>query len=134
MTLGHGSEAACMKIDEGIGDRMSRPGSPEPAERLAYLDNLKTLLLAGTLPAPAIMGYADFGSWTYQDVREVSLSPVVETIFVVIVASLGGLFLMALFFLVSGLLTEDSLRRKGSRLFVRDRLLRLGVPFALYTL
>ena len=41
---------------------------------------------------------------------------------------------MALFFLVSGLLTEDSLSRKGSRLFVRDRLLRLGFPFTLYTL
>jgi hypothetical protein len=123
-----------MKTDEGIGDRMARPGSPEPAERLVYLDNLKTLLIAGIIAAHAIMGYADFGSWTYQDVREVSLSPVVETIFVVIVASLGGLFLMALFFLVSGLLTEDSLTRKGPRLFVRDRLLRLGIPFTFYTL
>jgi Acyltransferase family len=129
-----GGQAAVMKIDESTAERSARPGSPGPAERLAYLDNLKTLLIAGIIAAHAIMGYADFGSWTYQDVREVSLSPVVETIFVVIVASLGGLFLMALFFLVSGLLTEDSLSRKGSRLFVRDRLLRLGVPFTLYTL
>jgi fucose 4-O-acetylase-like acetyltransferase len=102
--------------------------------RLPYLDNLKTLLIAGIIAAHAVMGYATFGSWTYQDVQEATLSPVVETIFVIVVASLGGLFLMALFFLISGLLTEDSLARKGSARFVSDRLWRLGLPFALYTL
>jgi fucose 4-O-acetylase-like acetyltransferase len=103
-------------------------------ERLAYLDNLKTILIAGIIAAHAVMGYADFGSWTYQDVQEATLSPVAETIFVIVVASLGGLFLMALFFLVSGLLTQDSLARKGRARFVSDRLWRLGLPFALYTL
>jgi len=102
--------------------------------RLAYLDNLKTLLIAGIIASHAMMGYANFGSWTYQDVREVALSPAVETIFVILTVSLGGLFLMALFFLISGLLTEDSLARKGPSRFVSDRLLRLGVPFAVYTL
>jgi len=103
-------------------------------ERRAYLDNLKTLLIAGIIAAHAVMGYADFGSWTYQDVQEATLSPVAETIFVVVVASLGGLFLMALFFLISGLLTQDSLARKGPSRFVSDRLWRLGLPFAIYTL
>jgi hypothetical protein len=105
-----------------------------PGERLAYLDNLKTILIAGIIAAHAVMGYADFGSWTYQDVQEATLSPVVETIFVVAVASLGGLFLMALFFLISGLLTQDSLSRKGPSRFVSDRFWRLGLPFAIYTL
>jgi len=59
---------------------------------------------------------------------------VVETIFVAAVVALGGLFLMALFFLISGLLTQDSLARKGTSRFVSDRLLRLGIPFAVYTL
>ena len=63
-----------------------------------------------------------------------TLSPIVETIFVVALMSLGALFLMALFFLISGLLTQDSLERKGPSRFVSDRLLRLGVPFAVYTL
>ena len=63
-----------------------------------------------------------------------TLSPPVETIFVAAVVALGGLFLMALFFLISGLLTQDSLVRKGASRFVSDRLLRLGIPFAVYTL
>jgi hypothetical protein len=107
---------------------------PASGERLAYLDNVKTLLIAGIIAAHAFMGYADFGSWSYQDVQEVTLSPVVETMFVVASVTLGGLFLMALFFLISGLMTHDSLARKGAARFVRERVVRLGIPFALYTL
>jgi fucose 4-O-acetylase-like acetyltransferase len=107
---------------------------PPTGERLAYLDNLKTLLIAGIIASHAVMGYATFGSWTYQDVQEVTLSELVEKIYAILFLTLGGLFLMALFFLVSGLLTEDSLARKGSSRFVSDRLLRLGLPFAFYTL
>jgi hypothetical protein len=119
----------------GSAGGADRTGLPTLAgERLAYLDNLKTFMIAGIIAAHALMGYADFGSWTYQDVQEVTLSPVVETIFVVASVALGGLFLMALFFLVSGLMTQDSLARKGPKRFTADRLLRLGVPFALYSL
>ena len=107
---------------------------PAGGERLTYLDNVKTLLIAGIIAAHALMGYADFGSWSYQDIQEVTLSPVVETFFVVASVTLGGLFLMALFFFISGLMTHDSLARRGAARFVRERLLRLGVPFAIYTL
>jgi len=109
----------------------SRP--PTAPERLAYLDNLRALLIAGIIAAHAVTSYADFGSWTYQDVREATISPVAETIFVIVV-SIGALFLMGLFFLISGLLTHDAMTRKGPRRFVSDRLLRLGVPWAVYTL
>jgi hypothetical protein len=40
-------------------------------------------------------------------------------------------FLMSLFFFLSGLFVWTSLVRKGTRIFLRDRILRLGVPFAL---
>jgi len=105
-----------------------------PGERLAYLDNLKAFLIAGIIAAHAFMGYSEFGSWTYQDIQEVTLSEVTETIFVVAAVSLGALFLMGLFFLLSGLMAQDSLARKGPRRFATDRLLRFGLPFALYTL
>ena len=114
-----------------------RDVAPRPSvlgERLVYLDNLKTLLIAGIIASHAVMGYATFGSWTYQDVQEVTLSPVAETISAILLFTFGGLFLMALFFLISGMLTQDSLARKGPSRFVSDRLLRLGVPFGLYTL
>ncbi|QQQ79671.1 acyltransferase [Saccharothrix sp. 6-C] len=46
----------------------------------------------------------------------------------------SGLFLMGTFYLLSGLFTPESLARKGARRFVRDRLVRLGIPFALSAL
>lgn len=108
-------------------------GAPTPT-RLPYLDNLKTLLIAGIIASHALMGYATFGSWTYQDVQEVTLSEPVEKLYALAFVALGGFFLMALFFLISGLLTEPSLVRKGASRFVSDRLLRLGVPLAVYAL
>ncbi len=39
-------------------------------------------------------------------------------------------FFMSLMFFISGLFVWDSLHRKGAAGFVRDRLLRLGLPFA----
>ena len=39
-------------------------------------------------------------------------------------------FFMSLMFFVSGLFVWDSLKRKGAGGFVRDRILRLGLPFA----
>ena len=39
-------------------------------------------------------------------------------------------FLMSLFFFLSGLFVWRSLERKGTQIFLHDRMLRLGVPFA----
>ena len=44
----------------------------------------------------------------------------------------NDVFFMALMFFVSGLFVWDSLGRKGSGRFMRDRLIRLGVPFVLF--
>jgi hypothetical protein len=101
--------------------------------RRAYLDNLKVVLVAGIIAGHAVLGYSDFGSWTYQAYHEVKISSVTE---VALLAVMGpfALFMIALLFLVAGLLTPASLERKGTLPFVRARLLRLGTPFALYAL
>jgi peptidoglycan/LPS O-acetylase OafA/YrhL len=114
--------------------RSAAPELERAGGRLAYLDNLKAFLIAGIIAAHAFMGYSEFGSWTYQDIQEVTLSEVTETIFVVAAVSLGALFLMGLFFLLSGLMAQDSLARRGPRRFATERLVRFGIPFALYTL
>lgn len=102
--------------------------------RSAYLDNLKVLLIAGIIVIHAVLGYAETVEvWTYTELREVTLSPVTETVLFVLVSPFG-LFLIALLFLVAGLLTPASLDRKGVGRFVADRCLRLGVTFGVYVL
>jgi glucan biosynthesis protein C len=100
--------------------------------RLGYVDNLKVLLIAAIIGVHGVLGYAGLVEvWTYSEVREVTLHPAVEiTLFVLV--SPFGFFVIALLFLVAGLLTPSSYERKGGRRFVGDRLLRLGVPFVAY--
>jgi hypothetical protein len=102
--------------------------------RRVYLDNLRVLLVAGVITAHAVVGYVDVdGLWPYDNVQEVTLSPA-TSLALLAVAVPFALFLIALLFLVAGLLTPASLDRKGPARFAADRLLRLGVPFAAFTL
>lgn len=100
--------------------------------RLLHLDNLKVVLIALIIALHAVLGYVGlFEAWTYSEMRDTTLHPVVEMVLLVVLSPFG-FFLIALLFLVAGLLTPGSYDRKGSRQFVVDRLLRLGVPFAVY--
>jgi Acyltransferase family len=103
-------------------------------ERVAYLDNLKVLLVAGIIAAHGVVAYSGLeDAWPYQPVREVRLAGVSDVVVGIVVLS-GVLFTMGLFFLISGLVTPGSLERKGPRRFARDRLVRLGVPLAVWGL
>lgn len=100
--------------------------------RLLYLDNLKVVLIGLIIAMHAALGYVGLvNAWTYSGSREATLDPVVEMVLLVALSPFG-FFLIALLFLVAGLLTPGSHDRKGGRRFVHDRLLRLGVPFAVY--
>ena len=104
------------------------------AERQPWLDNLKVLLITLIIAIHGVLSYAGtLEVWTYTEFREVTLSPVTEGVLFVLVAPFG-FFMIALLFLVAGLLTPGSLERKGARRFATDRLLRLGVPFVVFVL
>jgi hypothetical protein len=109
-------------------------GRREPAERVAYLDNLKLGLVATIIAGHGALAYGDLESaWPYQDVQEVRLAEVSDiTLSAVVIPA--ALFAMGLFFLISGLVTPGSLSRKGPRRFARDRLIRLGAPLVGWTL
>ncbi len=99
--------------------------------RWTYLDNLKVVLIAGVIAVHGLLGYSDLEVWPYTLVRETTMAAPTRVL-TLAVAGPFAIFLMALLFLVAGLLTPQSLQRKGSRRFIRDRLLRLGVPFLFF--
>ena len=127
---------------ETVLERAQRayPGPPIPAdtrgsrERVAYLDNLKLLLVAVIIAGHGALAYGDLeNAWPYQDVQEVQLSGVANISLAAVVIP-AALFAMGLFFLISGLVTPGSVSRKGPRRFARDRIIRLGVPLAIWAL
>jgi hypothetical protein len=100
-------------------------------ERLAHLDNLRVVMVAGVIAGHAIAGYAGM-NWTYADIAEGEMGELSQAVFGLLILPFA-VFVMALFFLVAGLLTPGSLDRKGPRRFARDRLVRLGIPLAAFT-
>lgn len=110
------------------------PGSSQLADRRASLDALKVLLVGCIIASHAVLGYSGFDdSWPYQPAREVGLTEVTDGVLGALTLA-GALFAMGLFFLIAGLLSPPALRRKGARAFARDRLLRLGLPLAVWVL
>jgi hypothetical protein len=73
--------------------------------------------------------YSPFGNWYYVDRRPAGLGT--EIVFGVYQSFLQAFF-MALLFLVAGYFSAAAYDRKGFGPFVRDRVLRLGVPTLLY--
>jgi glucan biosynthesis protein C len=98
--------------------------------RLAYLDNLKILLVAGVIAMHTAITYGFDGSWYLESYDEMT-GAVVDALTVVL--GTGWLFGLGLFFLIAGRLTGPSLERKGPRRFTTERLVRLGVPLVAYT-
>lgn len=110
------------------------PAPAPPPERVAYLDNLKMLLVAVIIAGHGVAAYGSLESaWPYQDVQETQLGGVVDSLLAMVLIP-AALFAMGLFFLISGLVMPGSLARKGARAFARGRLIRLGVPLIVWTL
>jgi Acyltransferase family len=107
---------------------------PVQPMRVQALDNLKVVLISAIIAIHGVLGYAGYDEWwSYADVQETVLRPETEIILMVLVGPFA-LFMIALLFLMAGLLAAPSLQRNGIPGFVRARLLRLGLPFLVFTL
>jgi hypothetical protein len=117
--------------DAALASQQAKERRPVCAKRLTYLDNVRVVMVAGVIVGHAIAGYAGM-NWTYADVAEGEMGELSGAVFALLILPFA-VFVMALFFLVAGLLTPGALDRKGPRRFARDRLIRLGIPLAAFT-
>src|SRR5207253_10484440 len=93
---------------------------PKVKARNLSLDRARTFLTLVVLLHHAVIPYTYFGhtdpaSWIGFDI--------------VVLAT--DSFFMAMFFFLSGLFTWSGIARKAPQVFLRDRLLRLGLPFTI---
>ena len=99
-------------------------------KRLLFVDNLRILLIFGVLVVHLNDTYGGLGAWEYHDPATNLLTGTVLSILSAFLMASG----MGIFFLVAGYFTPGSYDRKGGASFVRDRLVRLGIPLLLYDL
>ena len=95
--------------------------------RLFFVDNLRILLITLIMMLHLSITYGGAGGWYYRNVPEGYMSVLLTWHNGTIQA-----FALGLFFMISGYFTPGSYDRKGPRRFLKDRLLRLGIPLLCY--
>jgi len=99
-----------------------------PVTRIYFIDNLKVLLAVLVVLHHAAQPYGPGGGWWIASDPYNILDFVVLGIFMAVNAS----FLMGLFFMISAYFVPSSLERKGAAKFIKDRLVKLGVPILIF--
>jgi fucose 4-O-acetylase-like acetyltransferase len=106
------------------------PGAAPAGTRLWFVDHLRLMLICGVVVAHVASIYA--GGWYhYHDPIQ---ADVITTIGLGIPGIIADSFGLGFFFLIAGYFTPGSYDRKGGASFLRDRLVRLGIPLLLYDL
>ena len=97
--------------------------------RVTYLDNLRILVTSLVVLHHTVITYGAPGSWYFNDTAIQGVGQILLTVF----TALNSSFFMGFFFLLAGYFTPRSYDRKGPLRFMRDRVLRLGIPIAFYS-
>ena len=101
----------------------------EKPERLFFIDNLKSaLIILVILHHLSVIYGANTPFYYLEPARQDTLALIVLVLFQLI----NQAYFMGLFFLISGYFTPGSLDHKGVALFLKDRLLRLGIPTLIF--
>ena len=101
-----------------------------PSQKIYYLDHVKVLLTVLVILHHSFITYGGPGGWYYRQPTTSQAALIPMTMFV----STNQAFFMGLFFLLSAYFIEPSLRRKGTRVYLMDRMKRLGIPLVFYSL
>ena len=96
--------------------------------RMFFLDNLRILLTILVIMHHTMMTYGVLGDWYFKDPN----TDEVSSIIFIILSNFNQSFFMALFFFISTYFVPGSYNRKGPKMFLKDRFIRLGIPYLIY--
>jgi surface polysaccharide O-acyltransferase-like enzyme len=100
------------------------------ASRLSFIDNIRVFLTILVILHHIMIIYAGSGSWgLYTEGRQDTLSAVLGTWF----CAVNQAYFMGFFLLIAAYFVPGSYDRKGARHFLKDRLIRLGIPLLVYS-
>jgi hypothetical protein len=110
------------KVADGFEGKPALAG-----HRVFYLDNLRILLTALVVVHHAAITYGNIPIWYY---TEPASDPSGKALDLLVI--FNQTFFMGFFFLIAGYFVPGSYDRKGSRAFMRDRWVRLGIPLLVF--
>ncbi len=104
-------------------------GKTAPASRAYFIDRIRVILTALVVLHHTAITYGAPGGWYY---RELPTTVSLTGLFFIFFVSLNQAYFMGFFFLIAGYFTPASYDRKGAGKFFLDRLIRLGIPLAVF--
>jgi len=107
----------------------STPTSAAPKDRIFFVDYLRAAVITLVILHHLAVVYS--ASYPFYYVEPTSSYPTLAVL--IIFQLLNQAWFMGLFFLISGYFSPSSFDRKGSKQFVKDRLVRLGVPLLIFS-
>jgi uncharacterized integral membrane protein len=97
--------------------------------KIAYIDHLKVILTVLVILHHTFITYGAPGGWYYFQKTTSEAAKIPMTLFVAVNQS----FFMGFFFFLSAYFIRPSYDKKGPARFVKDRLIRLGIPLMFYS-
>jgi glucans biosynthesis protein C len=114
---------------DAVAAAEATPVARVAAGRLLFVDNIRVFLTVLVIMHHLTVTYAGTGNWYYMEGRQDA-----------VVDGLGGWFcsvnqayFMGLFLLISAYFIPGSYDRKGPGRFLKDRIIRLGIPLAVFS-
>jgi len=98
------------------------------AGRLLYIDNIRTFLTILVILHHLMIIYSGNGSWIYNENLQDTVTSTLGRWF----CSVNQSFFMGLFLFISAYFVPRAYDRKGTKRFLLDRLIRLGIPLVIY--
>ena len=100
--------------------------------RLAFIDNLRWVMIVLVVSMHAAVTYSHLGSWYFMEEPKPDNR---GTLLLFAYYQMGlQAFFMGLLFFIAGYFVPEAFDRKGGRTFLRDRFVRLGIPSLFYML
>ena len=101
----------------------------KPKNKIVYIDRIKVILTALVVLHHCFVAYGAPGGWYFQQKSTLPGALAPMTMFV----SVNQSFFMGMFFFLSAYFIGPSYEKKGAAQFVKDRLIRLGLPLIFYS-
>jgi hypothetical protein len=125
----HNAEAGSIALDTGRPVSAAAAVQTGATARLLFVDNIRVFLTILVILHHLMITYAGTGSWYYSEGRQDDITRFLGSWF----CSVNQAYFMGLFLLISAYFVPGSYDRKGPGRFLKDRLIRLGIPLAVYS-
>jgi glucan biosynthesis protein C len=102
---------------------------PKATSRLLFVDNIRVFLTILVLLHHFMITYAGSGDWYYTEGRPDFITTALGNWF----CAINQAYFMGLFLLISAYFVPGSYDRKWAGRFLKDRLIRLGIPLAVFS-